>query len=272
MKKLFLLVVVFFSGVALAQPIDGVTIIIQSARIPPEEVPDFATTLEREIDGLYLEGNYSQALEKARYFMILGLLHNNELLQAHYELFSARALSRQGKFQEAFIHLAQAYPIYTKLHHEQYQFLALETLVRVATNLNYWEEAQNYLTELEKLAQHLKGMYQEMYLFHLGVMHFHENRFGEARKDWEEAEKEAVFYPETRGLTLNHMSRVFLQEENPEKVLEYAQRALSFSTGRNLRWVELVVRLNLAQILSEYLGEEDTSGRKMKPSNTFGLL
>ncbi|NSW76444.1 MAG: CHAT domain-containing protein, partial [Candidatus Atribacteria bacterium] len=266
MKKLLFLAlgVLFLSGVALAQNVDGVELILEAARLPKEEVASFTTLLEQEIDELYLQGRYAQALEKARYFIVLGLLHNDEVLKAHFSLFTARALAREKKESEAFAYLTQAYQIYGKLNLEHYQFLTLETLARVATNLNYWEEAKNYLAELEKLAQKRKGMYQEMYLFHRGVIHFHENLFDEARKDWEEAEKLPEFYPETRGLTLNHMSRVFLQEENPDKALEYAQRALSFSEERNLRWVELVVRLNLAQILSEYFLKEDEALKQLQ--------
>lgn len=264
-KLLFLALGVFFlSGVALAQSLNGVDLILEATRLSKEKVASFTALLEQEIDELYLQGRYAQVLEKARYFIVLGLLHNDEVLKARFFLFAARALAREKKEREAFTYLAQAYQIYGKLNLEHYQFLTLETLVRVATNLNYWEEAKNYLAELEKLAQKLKGMYQEMYLFHQGVIHFHENLFDEARKDWEEAEKVPEFYPETRGLTLNHMSRVFLQEENPGKALEYAQRALSFSEERNLRWVELVVRLNLAQILSEYFLKEDEALKQLQ--------
>ncbi len=266
MKKLFFAVLglLFLSGITLAQNVDGVNLILEALHIPQEGVPPFVAALEQEIDTLYLQGQYSHALERARLFAILGFLRNDEVLQAHFYLFSARALSRQGKEREAFTYLAQAYPTYKKLQLDRYHFLTVETLVRVATGLNYWEEAKTYLGELEKLAANLEGFYKEMYLLHRGVIHFHENLFEEAKKDWQEAEKAKEFYLETRGLTLNHLSRVFLREENPDKALEYARQALSFSEDKHLRWVELVVRLNLAQILSEFFLKEDEALEHLK--------
>lgn len=103
-----------------------------------------------------------------------------------------------------------------------------------------------------------------MYLFHRGVVHFHENLFAEAKRDWQEAECLEEFYPETRGLTLNHLSRVFLGEGASDKALEYAERALSFSIGEHLPWVELVARLNLAQVLSTSFLQEDAAMEHLK--------
>lgn len=258
--KVFLVAVLgisLFSGVAFSEGADGVSLLLEALRMLQGGDKAFEATLEEEVNALYLQGKYDAAMDRARLFVILGFLRNNEILQAHFHLFVARALSRQGKDLEAFTHLAQAYPVYSRRELPRYHFLTLETLIRVATRLDRWEEAKTYLGELEGLAAKLGGMYREMYLFHRGVVHFHENRFAEAKRDWQEAERMEAFFPETRGLTLNHLGRLFFMEGDAQKALEYAGKALALSEREHLLWVELVVRLNLAQILSEGFLEED---------------
>jgi len=273
LKKVVLLLagllLLFISKVALTQDADGVGLIFEAMNVPQDGIVSFTTKLEQETDELYLGGQYLQALQRTRLFLILGLIHNDEVLGAHFYLFSARSLARQGKEREAFTYLALAYPIYEKRQLDRYRFLTLETLVRVTTGLNEWEEAKKYLAELEKLTQNLKGAYQEMYLLHRGVIHFHEGLLQEAKRDWQEAENLREFYPETRGLTLNHLSRVFSLEGNPDKALEYARKALSFSKEKRLRWVELIVYLNLSQLLSESFSKEDEALENLKNAYTI---
>lgn len=272
MKKLLLVLVMGFlvlSGVVRAQGEDGVALLIEALSVPRGELGRFTGQLEQALEKLYLQGRYAQVLQRARLFLVLGLLHDDETLRAHFLLFSARALSRQGQHREAFTHLARAYPVYEKLHLDHYCFMAMETLLRVATGLEEWETAKTYLSELEKLALALQGTYREMYLFHRGVIHFHENLLEEAKKDWQEAESLREFYPETRGLTLNHLSRVFWREGKPEQALEYAQKALNFSQNQRLRWVELIVCLNLSQLLSEAFSKEAEAMEKLNYAYTI---
>jgi len=225
-----------------------------------EDLQNLCQSVQTDLETMYLAGQYPDMLLKSRLLAVAGSIIGDEFYQADAAYLNARALSRQGKENEALCSLYQAFPIYEQRKDIRRQIRALEVMIRVAQNLDLWDDAQLYAEKLKSLTEMSGDRFGQMVtLLNRGVIAFHNKNIDEAEKSWQQViqdDPEGI-YPEITGLALNHLSRVYLLQGKVSLARDFLQKALTFAQEKHLPWVEFVVRLSFSELLTDYSFEYD---------------
>lgn len=235
---------------------DGYLLLRHILSLTPAERETISQSVNQKMNQLLWQGEYTEVSQKSRLLYLTALLEGDQQREARALLFDAWALSRRGKSEEALPKAQESYQLFQKIEEKEGMIHSLEVIIRVVENLNLWEEVPPLLEELDCLSQAVDSPYgRAVFFLNQGILALQARKYQEAKNHFQKvlSWQEQLENPEIIGLALNHLSWIELKQGHIPEAQAKFEEALSWAREHQARWLEFIVLLNQAELLTDYL-------------------